>query len=262
MNAVRLVHFALAAMATNAVIACGDADVIGGASPPPSEPYTAPAPVTPDASPPEVPSPPPVNLTLDAIWTPADAGSPPLPTATCSGSCLPLTWLADVLRNAGLDVWEDPDWRTRGHGSFDSLWGVMAHHTGVERDTEWMVVRDGRSDLKGPLSQLVLEKNGMFRVVASGVAWHAGNGSYPGMNNDANWRTIGIEAVNTGLESWSMQQYQAYVRGVAAILKYLGLDASRVIGHKEWAGVSQGKWDPGGIDMDSFRSHVQLIMDK
>src|SRR5699024_263064 len=34
-----------------------------------------------------------------------------------------------------------------------------------------------------------------------------------------------------------------------------------VIGHKEWAGASQGKWDPGGIDMDDFRADVQTQID-
>src|SRR5690606_9132654 len=30
-----------------------------------------------------------------------------------------------------------------------------------------------------------------------------------------------------------------------------------VIGHKEWAGAAQGKWDPGGMDMNKFRADVQ-----
>ncbi len=186
-----------------------------------------------------------------------------LSSDTCQPSCLPMHWLADVLRAAGLEVWEDPNWRHHGHGSFANLWGVMAHHTGVNRDTEWMVVRDGVSGLAGPLSQLVLEQNGMYRVVASGVAWHAGTGFYPGLpDNNANFHTVGIEAVNTGSEGWSTEQYDAYVLGVAAILRYLQHDASRVIAHKEWAGITQGKWDPGGIDMDVFRADVQAILNQ
>ena len=47
------------------------------------------------------------------------------------------------------------------------------------------------------------------------------------------------------------------MRGTAAILRKLGHDSSRVIGHKEWGGKAQGKWDPGGIDMDAFRRDVQ-----
>lgn len=250
-------------MATNVGIACSGADAVNDDGLAPKEPVVSSAPLDASAS------------TLDGIDVEqtsnelpdagADAGSDaqPLSPQTCQPACLPVTWLADVLRSAGLQVWEDPDWRTNGHGSFHDLWGVMAHHTGVDRDTEWKVVRDGTSSLSGPLSQLVLEKNGLFRVVASGVAWHAGAGSYPGMaDNDANFHTIGIEAVNTGTSGWTTAQYSAYVRGVAAILRYLSLDANRVIGHKEWAGAAQGKWDPGLIDMDVFRADVQAILDQ
>lgn len=35
------------------------------------------------------------------------------------------------------------------------------------------------------------------------------------------------------------------------------MGADRVIGHKEWAGKSQGKWDPGAIDMNIFRADIQ-----
>ncbi len=199
----------------------------------------------------------------DLLCIDGACGLPRLPDATCQPACLPVTWLADVLRAAGLRVWEDPSWRWHGHASFTDLWGVMAHHTGVNRDTEWMTVRDGTAALSGPLSQLVLEQDGLYRVVASGVAWHAGAGWYPGIpDNRANFHTLGIEAVNTGTEGWPAAQYEAYVLGVAAILRYLGHDSSRVIGHKEWAGASQGKWDPGGIDMNGFRADVQAILDE
>jgi hypothetical protein len=43
---------------------------------------------------------------------------------------------------------------------------------------------------------------------------------------------------------------------VAAILTRLGRDSSRVIAHKEYAGLAQGKWDPGNLDMDWFRGEV------
>src|SRR5690606_1124945 len=71
---------------------------------------------------------------------------------------------------------------------------------------------------------------------------------------------IGIEAENNGTEGWSPKQYDAYVRGVAAILRKLGYGSSRVIGHKEWSGASQGKWDPGGMDMNKFRADVQKVI--
>lgn len=191
-----------------------------------------------------------------------ECGYQPLSDATCQPNCRPLSWLADVLRDAGLLVTEDPNWTNHGHGQFTDVWGIMAHHTGDNSPNAWQVVRDGRPDLQGPLSQLVLEQDGRYRVLAIGVAWHAGTGSYPGLpDNNANFYTIGIEAVNNGTEGWTRAQYDAYVQGSAAILKYLGHDASRVIGHKEWAGAAQGKWDPGLIEMDDFRDDVQAVID-
>lgn len=251
-----LFHLAIGVIAINAAIACGGADAAETPrEPTPSEPFEPPPP--PDAST--------EGHRIEGLtgpWLMPDAGFAKLPNATCQPNCLPLDWLPDVLRSAGLDVWEDPNWKTNSHGTFTDLWGIVAHHTGHVSDDAWTVVRDGRPDLDGPLSQLVLEQNGMYRVVARGVSWHAGNGTYPGLEGkSANFYTIGIEAVNTGLESWSSAQYEAYVRGVAAILKYLGHDSARVIGHKEWAGVSQGKWDPGNIDMNVFRKDVQAILD-
>jgi hypothetical protein len=34
------------------------------------------------------------------------------------------------------------------------------------------------------------------------------------------------------------------------------LGSDRVIGHKEYAGAAQGKWDPGNMDMNWFRGEV------
>ena len=34
-----------------------------------------------------------------------------------------------------------------------------------------------------------------------------------------------------------------------------------LLGHKEYSGAAQGKWDPGGIDMGQFRKEVQWYID-
>ncbi len=167
-------------------------------------------------------------------------------------------WLADVLRAERLAVVEHPGWRHRGHGDFEAIWGVMVHHTGSS-NTPANEVADGHPSLAGPLSQLHLARDGTVTVVAAGVAWHAGVGRWPGLPEDnANWHTIGIEAANNGTEGWSDVQYDAYVACCAAILRRLGRGAERVIGHKEWAGAKQGKWDPGGMDMDRFRADIAV----
>uniref|UniRef100_UPI003F4934C0 N-acetylmuramoyl-L-alanine amidase n=1 Tax=Nocardia suismassiliense TaxID=2077092 RepID=UPI003F4934C0 len=167
------------------------------------------------------------------------------------------TWLAEVLRGEGLRVVEFPGWRERGHGDFGDLWGIVCHHTGGS-NTPPSEIAYGLPHLAGPLSQIHLSRDGTVTVIAVGVAWHAGVGSWPGLPEDnANFRTIGIEAANNGTEGWSQAQYAAYVGICAAICRRLGYGADRVIGHKEWAGPKQGKWDPGAMDMNAFRRDVQ-----
>lgn len=180
-------------------------------------------------------------------------------------------WLPEVLRAAGLTVHEYPGWRERGHGDFGNIWGVVAHHTGSFGESPRGIAEHPELGLA---SQLYLSRTGEYTICGAGIAWHAGDGSWPGLPDDAaNSYTIGIEAANDGSgseararqlphrASWSDEQYEAYVRGVAAILNHLGKPASHVIGHKEWAGREQGKWDPGTIDMDIFRADVQAVMD-
>lgn len=179
-------------------------------------------------------------------------------------------WLADVLRNYDrgpkLKVSELPAWQQYGHGDYQWIWGVMVHHTG-NAAADAMSIRRGRPDLAGPLSNLHIAQDGTVTVVAGGVCWHAGRGSYPGIpTNNANFHVIGIECAwprDTTItpatqtrERWPDAQIIAMRDSVAAILNRLGFDSSRVIAHKEWAGRSQGKWDPGNLDMGWFRSEV------
>lgn len=173
------------------------------------------------------------------------------------------TFLPEVLRAEGLTVKEIPGWRNRGHGDFNEIFGVIAHHTGSNSATAESIAFHPSLGLA---SQIHLGRDGAVTLCGVGIAWHAGNGSHAGLpRNDANRLTIGIEAANDGggspgkphRSSWPDAQYNAYVKTVAAILRFLGHDSSRVISHKEWAGAAQGKWDPGAIDMDIFRADVQ-----
>ncbi|MFA5712085.1 peptidoglycan-binding protein, partial [Mycolicibacterium sp.] len=59
---------------------------------------------------------------------------------------------------------------------------------------------------------------------------------------------------------WPYAQYDALVRSCAAINRRLAQNSSRTIGHKEYAGRAQGKWDPGAIDMDILRSDIQAVI--
>jgi N-acetyl-anhydromuramyl-L-alanine amidase AmpD len=173
-------------------------------------------------------------------------------------------WLADVLRAEALSVVEYPGWLRRGHGDFRDIRGVMVHHTGSDTATAASIA-DGRPDLPGPLSQLHVARDGTVTAVAVGVAWHAGAGRYPWLPaNTGNLHTIGIECANSGTgpaaphrTNWPDAQYVALVRCCAAIMRYLGFGAARTIGHREYAGRAQGKWDPGAIDMDLVRADIR-----
>ena len=172
-------------------------------------------------------------------------------------------WLADELRAWGLTVIEHDGWLDRGHGDFLDIRGVICHHTAGGGVNDWKIVQYGRSDLPGPLAQIVLERDGTVRLIAVGVCWHAGRGSHPGWpTNDANWHTIGIEAVNsgTGSQPWTPEQLDAYKRICAAILRKIGRTAKDCVAHREYS--SEGKIDPWGIDMNSFRADVQRLIDE
>lgn len=185
----------------------------------------------------------------------------PPPAATKGWTGDPI-WLPEVLQAAGLVCHVYPGAFERGHGDMGRIWGVMAHHTGSFGETPKGIAQH---PTLGLCSQLYLSRDGEYTLCGVGVAWHGGEGSYPGVSN-VNGTLIGIEAANDGggdprkplvhRSSWSDKQYDAYVRGVAAILDKIGEGADRVIAHREWAGRSQGKWDPGQLDMNIFRRDV------
>jgi hypothetical protein len=172
-----------------------------------------------------------------------------------------LTWLADVLRAAGLKVIEQPGWKMRGQGPMGEVRGVICHHTAGPRSGNMpslKVLTEGRPGLSGPLCQLGLGRDGTWFVIAAGRGSHAGAGAWKGITS-GNSSFIGIEAENQGIpaDPWPAVQLDAYKRGCAALLTRLGADASMCIGHKEWA--PRRKIDPT-FDMDAFRTGVAAIM--
>lgn len=176
-----------------------------------------------------------------------------------------LTWLADVLRAAGLKVEEQAGWRNRGRGNMGTVRGVLCHHTagGPRGNAPSLgLVTNGRKDLPGPLSQLVLGRDGTWYVVAAGRCNHAGAGQWQGVTA-GNSSFIGVEAENmgTGADPWPEVQVASYARGVAAILSHIGAGAIMCAGHKEYALPRGRKIDPS-FDMAAFRQRVALYMGK
>src|SRR5450755_1258774 len=109
-----------------------------------------------------------------------------------------LSWLAEVLEDAGLKVAEQPGWRTRGRGDVGPIKGVIGHHTAGPATgimPSLGTVTNGRPDLQGPLAQLCRGRDGPYFVVAAGRANHAGACNWQG-NTSGNTNFIGIEAEN------------------------------------------------------------------
>jgi N-acetyl-anhydromuramyl-L-alanine amidase AmpD len=72
--------------------------------------------------------------------------------------------------------------------------------------------------------------------------------------------TGAVWAEHSGLahDPWPQRQMWAYHRGVAAILRHVGLDADSCVGHKEYAPTR--KIDPC-FDMDGFRGAVRALLE-
>ena len=180
------------------------------------------------------------------------------------------TWLEDVLRPALGDRLKTlPGWQDRGHGDFKDIRGVMWHHTGNSAEKPESIAK-GRPDLAGPLANIHIAPNGIVTIVAVGVCWHAGEGSYPWLpTNNANWHMIGVECAWPDIaadgsydpgQRWPDAQIISMRDTAAALSLKLGVPADHNIGHKDYAGAAQGKWDPGNLDMKWFQGEVDKDM--
>lgn len=170
-----------------------------------------------------------------------------------------LSGLADHLRTWGLDVTEVPGWQDRRRpGPFNPM-GVLLHHTAAPKGKDAPSLRvciDGRSDLPGPLCQLLIARSGRVHVISANRCNHAGKGGplSPIGLGDGNIWFVGIEAENDGVgEPWPPAQWVALVQATAAVLDLLGQPRTHCWGHKEWA--PRRKIDPS-FNMAAFRSHV------
>lgn len=169
-------------------------------------------------------------------------------------------WLPDVLGSAGLKVRTVGGWETRGNDSWvrrfnpqGIIWHATATYPSLSTTALIALIIHGRSDLPGPLAQLMLERDGVYYVIASGKANHAGAGGWRGLNS--NYDVLGIEPANDNRgEVWPHVQLDAYERGTKAILDKLGRSADWVAGHKEWAPTR--KSDPHGLSMNVQRSLI------
>lgn len=196
-----------------------------------------------------------------------------------------LTDLADAARLSGLVVVELDGWkRNYSAGAFKPM-GVLDHHTGSYDEVgdtssdlayaKWLAFTgrdlDGNGIKDPPLCNLALSAECVVYVCAAGNANHAGKAKATGpmpAAADGSSIYIGIEAYNSGTQGWASRgrdaagreitQAEAYARLDAALCLFYGWPASHVRGHKETSVT--GKWDPGGLDMDTLRAEVARLI--
>lgn len=171
--------------------------------------------------------------------------------------------LADVIRAGGMNVVEVSGWKSRNHGSMAGVRSIVCHHTAGASTGNYpslAVVRDGRSDLKGPLAQLGLARDGAVYIISNGVSWHAGQTIDDAVYGNS-W-SIGIEAENTGTQPWPEAQVEAYAKLCAILCNHYNLSVDRVKGHKEICKPAGRKIDPAGLpgDMNGLRDRIRAKM--
>lgn len=166
-------------------------------------------------------------------------------------------WIPDVLRRAGVDVYVMPGAEGCGSVNF-AIDAIIWHHTAT--GPNWAdghvaaLLRDGRRDLAGPLSQVGVERDGTWVIVALGRANHNGYGIYGN-------RSLGLEFYNSGLgEPWPKAQVESGLLGIGAIRDYIAQTENRAIpllGHKE--SDPKRKPDPQGLDMNDIRRRADAV---
>lgn len=162
------------------------------------------------------------------------------------------------LRRAGLKVQKVKGWQTRGVPGTFAPRGVLNHHTASASGNLPClgIVTVGRSDLSGPLCNILLGRDGTVVLIAAGRANHAGlGGPFRGIPQDSgNAFTIGIEWENNGVgEKYSNAQLRAGAVLNAILLRRLGRTAFMCFDHKEW---TTRKIDRS-LDPKAFRKSVR-----
>lgn len=180
----------------------------------------------------------------------------------------------EAIRDYGVRVVETRGWRSRGRPYSFAPVGILNHHTVSQPSSRTPVpslnvVTSGRSDLPGPLSQLLEGRDAVMYVIAAGNANHAGMGDRRVLDRvladlaprgDARtWATrddllgnpflIGIEVENNGTgEPYSDAMIDALAATNAALADARGWTPARSIHHREWT--------PRKIDM-SYRGPLR-----
>lgn len=171
--------------------------------------------------------------------------------------------LPAVLRAAGLIVHEWSGWRTHGSDSWGPVRGIICHGTGGRLtstdagEINVIAVTGSATAPEVPIAQLYQSRSGEWTVIASGKATGVKTGTAGPLKGYSDGSVLQIEAQHNGSEPWTEVQYRSYVRGVAALVRYLKIPVSMVVGHYEHQPTE--KTDPW-FDMNRFRADVTEVL--
>ena len=172
---------------------------------------------------------------------------------------------ATALKSAGLNVEALDGWQMRAASSYVyEPVGIMLHHTASNRNSGNMpcrnIVVNGRKDLKGPLSQFLIGRNGDILLISGKRCNHAGRGMAsrieqlladveppdygqglydapkPGAYRNGNKHYVGFELEADGLgERYSDELLEATITACAVLCILHGWNPlTRVLMHREW----------------------------
>lgn len=145
--------------------------------------------------------------------------------------------LADRIRARGVKVIEIAGWQTRGSASFDPR-GSVNHHTAGPASgvaPSLAICTYGRSDLSGPLCNVLQGRDDVAYVIAAGRANHAGKGGWKGLTGNSS--VYGLEVEHTGYGAVSRRRHEVSIQIHAAFAEGPTMpgDAGLVCQHSEWA---------------------------
>lgn len=166
-------------------------------------------------------------------------------------------WLPDVLRDANLKVVEHDGWKSRGHGDFLDLRAVVWHHDASAVGDSPGVPAYMLRNWNRAGAQLWVSRQGVWHVLASGVAYHAGNVL---AGKPSNRYSLGVETDHTTGEDWPAELLYSLRIGTAAILHRLDVPAqSGLEFHRTICAPKGRKSDPDGLHLDLERALVGQI---
>lgn len=192
----------------------------------------------------------------------------------------------NALRAEGCRVVTVGEWRTRSRSTggvrpWGPVYGVINHHTVTRGAAESVrICYDGYAGLPGPLSQIVVTKDGTVHVLSVGRCNHAGGGDpnvlqavkderytdrppVPQVGNatgvDGNAHFYGLECENMGdgKDPWPAAQVEAMVRANAAIERFYRWTEKSSIAHREWSKDKSDPSGPGMPAMPEFRARIK-----